>query len=268
MRHPRSSALPLSRVIFNPSYIQSPSVCPVAILHPQNVPLPSRFGKPVTDSPQKRCLLLLAHILPLLIRYLIMGSSQSKRDNDLPAAPSPDATVYEVEKFFCDYFWAIGISTTLDEAITKARKLPINGTALYLLPSDSFKDAFGAEGRGIYELLVNGDYGNKSRADRSGLVSNYAQGASHLLAPVLASSSTQKNPRIETSSSPTSPWGSSQQSCSSITSPVLNGSSGLGDSLNASRSASHLPLNPNNLGSHGEGSGVRIRQSYCQEGLV
>ena len=88
-----------------------------------------------------------------------MGSSQSKPVNDLPAAPSPAATVPEVEKFFCDYFRATDVSATQDEAITKARNLRINGIGLYLLPSDSFKDAFGAEGRGIYELLVNGDYG-------------------------------------------------------------------------------------------------------------
>ena len=88
-----------------------------------------------------------------------MGSSQSKTGNDLPAAPSPAATVPEVEKFFCDYFRAIGVSATQDEAITKARELRINGTGLYLLPSDSFQDAFGAEGGGIYQLLVNGDYG-------------------------------------------------------------------------------------------------------------
>jgi len=75
-----------------------------------------------------------------------------------PTAPPPEATVQEVESFFKDYFLAIDESMSQDNAGIKARQLRINGYALYILPSDSFKDAFGPEGRGIFEILVAGKH--------------------------------------------------------------------------------------------------------------
>ena len=75
-----------------------------------------------------------------------------------PSAPHPQASVQEVQKFFRDYFLATNDTLNVQDAQAKAAKLRINGTGIYLMPSDGFEDAFGAEGRGIYEIIMNSPY--------------------------------------------------------------------------------------------------------------
>ena len=57
---------------------------------------------------------------------------------ELPTAPSPEASVEEVQSFFRDYFLVTGVSSNLDEATNKAKHLKINGLGLYLSRPDSF----------------------------------------------------------------------------------------------------------------------------------
>jgi len=87
-----------------------------------------------------------------------LPSIQQTYHRKKPFAPHPDATNQEVEFFFKDYFLATDQAITEDDAGIKAKKLRINGYGLYLLPQESFKDAWGPEGRGIWEVLVAGKY--------------------------------------------------------------------------------------------------------------
>jgi len=96
--------------------------------------------------------------IPPLPALVALPSIEQTYHRIKPTAPPPEAIVQEVESFFKDYFLAIDESMSQDNAGIKARQLRINGYALYILPSDSFKDAFGPEGRGIFEILVAGKH--------------------------------------------------------------------------------------------------------------
>ena len=77
---------------------------------------------------------------------------------DEPTAPSPSATVDEVQISFRDCFLACYPSLSQREAKTKAEKLPVGGLGLYTFSAEGFKEVFGPEGRYIHEIIHNGPY--------------------------------------------------------------------------------------------------------------
>lgn len=61
-----------------------------------------------------------------------------------------------------DFFLATNETMSQDQAREKATKWTLAGWALYYCSEDSFKILLGPEGEGIYEILVNGEYGHVS----------------------------------------------------------------------------------------------------------
>ena len=80
----------------------------------------------------------------------------------LPPAPSPNATVHDVEEFFKDYFRASNNLLQEDQIQDLATKLRVTGQTLYLLPANAFSEAFGTWGYGLHQLLARGKYGDVS----------------------------------------------------------------------------------------------------------
>lgn len=82
----------------------------------------------------------------------------------MPSPPLPTASIQEVERFFRDYFLASDRMMSLDQAVAKAKQFRTNGKTLYTLEADDLKDAFGPDGKGIFDLVAQGEHSYVSQS--------------------------------------------------------------------------------------------------------
>ena len=88
--------------------------------------------------------------------------TQQADRKDNPAAPAPNSTPQDIQRFFTDVFLAKSPSLSQSEAEEMAKTLPVNGQGLYMLDKETFKKAFGCHGTIFYKILQNGKYGSVS----------------------------------------------------------------------------------------------------------
>ena len=76
-----------------------------------------------------------------------------------PSVPEPTASFTTVQGFLVQFLLSQGFALTQDEAQEKARKLPVDGKALYELSEKRLTDEFGVVGETIYHALQTSKYG-------------------------------------------------------------------------------------------------------------
>lgn len=76
-----------------------------------------------------------------------------------PSVPNPTASSATVHDFLVQFLLSQDWKLTRDEAQEKARKIKVDGQALYELPEKRFIDAFGIAGQTIYHSLQTSKYG-------------------------------------------------------------------------------------------------------------
>ena len=96
---------------------------------------------------------------PIYDTIHIPSTSSSASRREIPTAPSPSATVQEVQCFFRDCLLAFRPLLDQEEAEMEGKKLDIGGIGLYAYPAETYRDVFGHEGQAIYDILQNGAYG-------------------------------------------------------------------------------------------------------------
>ena len=88
----------------------------------------------------------------------IPSTSPSASRREIPTAPSPSATVQEVQCFFRDCLLAFRPLLDQEEAEMEGKKLDIGGIGLYAYSAETYRDVFGHEGRAIYAIVHNEYY--------------------------------------------------------------------------------------------------------------
>lgn len=76
-----------------------------------------------------------------------------------PSVPKPTASSPTVHDFLVQFLLSQDWELTRDEAQEKARKIKVDGKALYELPEKRWIDEFGSEGETIYYALQTSKYG-------------------------------------------------------------------------------------------------------------
>ena len=76
-----------------------------------------------------------------------------------PSVPKPTASYDTVQGFLVQFLLSQGFAFTQDEAQEKARKIQVDGKALYELPEKTLTDEFGMVGETIYHVLQTSKYG-------------------------------------------------------------------------------------------------------------
>ena len=76
-----------------------------------------------------------------------------------PSVPKPTASSATVHNFLVQFLLSQDWERTLDEAQEKARKIKVDGKALYELSEKELKDQFGREGETIHYALQTSKYG-------------------------------------------------------------------------------------------------------------
>ena len=76
-----------------------------------------------------------------------------------PSVPKPTASNDTVQDFLVQFLLSQSFALTQDEAQDKARKIEVDGKALYELPEKRLTDEFGMIGETIYHALQTSKYG-------------------------------------------------------------------------------------------------------------
>ena len=76
-----------------------------------------------------------------------------------PSVPKPTASSATVHEFLVQFLLSQDWERTRDEAQEKARKIKVDGKALYELPEKEWTDEFGRNGETIYHALQTSKYG-------------------------------------------------------------------------------------------------------------
>ena len=76
-----------------------------------------------------------------------------------PSVPKPTASSATVHEFLVQFLLSQDWERTRDEAQEKARKIKVDGEALYELPEKRWTDDFGSDGETIYHALQTSKYG-------------------------------------------------------------------------------------------------------------
>ena len=76
-----------------------------------------------------------------------------------PSFPNPIASSITVHDFLVQFLLSQDWELTRDEAQEKAKKIKVDGKALYELPEKRWIDAFGFNGETIYHALQTSKYG-------------------------------------------------------------------------------------------------------------
>ena len=76
-----------------------------------------------------------------------------------PSVPKPTASSATVHNFLVQFLLSQDWECTRDKAQEKAKKIKVDGKALYELPEKRWIDEFGSEGETIYHALQTSKYG-------------------------------------------------------------------------------------------------------------
>ena len=81
------------------------------------------------------------------------------RPTTRPTVPTPQATSDEVRQFLIDFLLVMDSRMTLNEAESEARKMSLDGQALYEIPGQMWIEYFGVRGHAMFNHLQAGAYG-------------------------------------------------------------------------------------------------------------
>ena len=76
-----------------------------------------------------------------------------------PLPPPPDATAQDVHVFLTNFLLALNYDMNREEAEVRAKKMKLDGAALYKTSEEEFKERLDLEGVFIYEALYRSTYG-------------------------------------------------------------------------------------------------------------
>ena len=76
-----------------------------------------------------------------------------------PPFPHPSTSSEYVQDFLVQYFQALDFRLNHDDAVAKARKINLDGPALYECPKKTWIDIFGEDGRVVHDAVQASKHG-------------------------------------------------------------------------------------------------------------